>query len=133
MPGIRPVLAAFALGLALLAAPAAGSAAALEDITAANKAGKTVFLVVTDAAAKNLDAARNVAHQAMQKTPNSVVLELNRSDPKQAAAVKGYRCVLVMPEDMSTSRRQILRHTKRAVPGWPARMSSTSCPSFSGD
>jgi cysteine synthase A len=25
------------------------------------------------------------------------------------AAVKGYRCVLVMPEDMSTSRRQILR------------------------
>ncbi|MCB9595602.1 MAG: cysteine synthase A [Sandaracinaceae bacterium] len=25
------------------------------------------------------------------------------------AAIKGYRCVLVMPEDMSTSRRQILR------------------------
>src|SRR5688500_18510695 len=25
------------------------------------------------------------------------------------AAVKGYRCVLVMPEDMSVTRRQILR------------------------
>ena len=91
MPAIRPSLAAFVLGLAVLAAPAVGSAAAMDDITAANKAGKTVFLVVTDAAAKNLDAARKVANQAMQKTPNSTVVELNRSDPAQAAAVKGYR------------------------------------------
>lgn len=91
MPLLRPALAACALGLALLAAPADGSAAALEDITAANKAGKTVFLVVTDAAGKNLDAARHVANQASQKTPDSVVLELNRSDPAQAPAVQGYR------------------------------------------
>ena len=28
------------------------------------------------------------------------------------AAVRGYRCVLVMPEDMSQSRRQILRASR---------------------
>ncbi|MDF1701265.1 MAG: hypothetical protein P1V36_08930 [Planctomycetota bacterium] len=87
----RPVLAACALALALFAVPAAGSAAALDDITAANKAGKTVFLIVTDAAAKNLAAARTTAATASQRTPNSTVLELNRSDPAQAAAVRGYR------------------------------------------
>jgi hypothetical protein len=87
----RVLIAASFLAAALLALPRVGSAAALDDITAANKAGKTVFLVVTDAAGKNLAGARSVAKQAMQKTKNSVVLELNRSDPAQVAAVRGYR------------------------------------------
>ncbi len=91
MPAIRPALAAFALGLALLAAPADGAAAAMDDITAANRAGKTVFLVVTDAAGKNLAAARDVAAKASKQTANSAVVELNRADPAQAAAVKTYR------------------------------------------
>lgn len=91
MRAIRPGLAAATLCLALLAAPAVGSAAALDEIRTANKAGKTVFLIVTDAAAKDLAAARQTAAQVMKQTPNSVVLELNRSDPAQAAAVRGYR------------------------------------------
>ena len=91
MPAIHRPLAALALGLALLAAPADGSAAAMDDITTHTKAGKTVFLVVTDAAAKNLAAARDVAGQASKQTPDSAVVELNRSDPAQAAAVKAYR------------------------------------------
>lgn len=80
-----------ALLIAACFAPRGASAAALEDITAANKAGKTVFLVVTDAAGRNLQAARDAAKAAQQRTPNSTVIELNRSDPSQAAAVKGYR------------------------------------------
>ena len=91
MNAIRPALATCALGLALLAAPAVGSAAAIDEIRTANKAGKTVFLIVTDAAGKDLAAARTAAAEAQKRTPESVVLEVNRSDPAQAEAVRGYR------------------------------------------
>lgn len=77
--------------LAVTIPPGIASAAAMEDISAANKAGKTVFLVVTDAAGRNLQAARDAAKAAQQRTPNSAVVEVNRSDPSQASAVRGYR------------------------------------------
>lgn len=96
MQPIRPTLVVSMLALACLAllavaVPATSSAAAMEDITAANAAGKTVFVVLTDAAGKNLQAARDAAKAAQQRTPNSAVIELNRSDPAQAVAVRKYR------------------------------------------
>jgi len=91
MRSIRPILALAAFVLVGTVAPSSGSAAAMDDITAANAAGKTVFLVLTDAAGRNLQAARDAAKAAKLRTPDSLVIELNRSDPAQAAAVRKYR------------------------------------------
>lgn len=77
--------------LCAVAAAMPASAAALEDINAHTAKGRTVFLVLTDAAAKDLEKARAVAQAAQKRTPNSAVVELNRSDPAQRAAVTQYR------------------------------------------
>lgn len=81
--------AATALLLALAAAPA--RAAALEEIDAHTARGNAVFVVLTDAAAEGLDGARAVARAAQQRVPGSAVVELDRSDPTQRAAVAKYR------------------------------------------
>lgn len=80
------------LGLAFaLGAARATSAAALDEIATANASGHAVFLVVTDAAAQSLEEARQTARQAQALVPASAVVELNRSEPAQAEAVKRYR------------------------------------------
>lgn len=50
------------------------------DIETANKAGKTVFLVVTDPGTASTDKAVEIANQAKLKYTNSTVLKMNRSD-----------------------------------------------------
>ena len=84
-------LSTVALALACLLAPRTSSAAAMDEISTANESGKVVFLVLTDAAGKNLAAAREAARKAQAQTPDSTIVELNRSDASQAAAVKKYR------------------------------------------
>lgn len=95
MQSIRPAFIAstllVAVTLAAAALPSTSSAAVMDEITAANAAGKTVFVVLTDAAGKNLQAARDAAKAAQTRTPNSAVIELNRSDPAQKVAVRKYR------------------------------------------
>ena len=95
MQSIRPAFIAstlvVAVTLAVAALPSTSSAAVMDEITAANAAGKTVFVVLTDAAGKNLQAARAAAKAAQLRTPNSAIIELNRSDPAQKAAVRKYR------------------------------------------
>ena len=53
------------------------------------------------------------AEEAEQLVPGAVIVEATSGNTgislAAMAAVKGYRCVLVMPEDMSVSRRQIQR------------------------
>ena len=89
---LRTKPALFLLAAAVLASlPGSARAAAIEEITSANAEGHTVFLVLTDAAARNLEQARKVAKAAQQRTPKSVVVELNRSDPAQKEAVARYR------------------------------------------
>ncbi|HEY8431969.1 MAG TPA: cysteine synthase A [Sandaracinaceae bacterium] len=55
----------------------------------------------------------NAAEESGQLRPGATIVEATSGNTgislAAIAAVKGYRCVLVMPEDMSTSRRQILR------------------------
>lgn len=55
----------------------------------------------------------NAAEESGQLAPGATLVEATSGNTgislAAMAAVKGYRCVLVMPEDMSTSRRQILR------------------------
>ncbi len=55
----------------------------------------------------------NAAEESGQLRPGATLVEATSGNTgislAAIAAVKGYRCVLVMPEDMSTSRRQILR------------------------
>jgi ActR/RegA family two-component response regulator len=91
MTTTRSLLALFACALVALAAPRSSSAAAMDEIATANQEGKVVFLVLTDATGANLQMARDVAKTAQSKTPDSTIVELNRSDPAQAAAVKNYR------------------------------------------
>lgn len=53
------------------------------------------------------------AEKDLQLRPGATLVEATSGNTgislAAIAAVKGYRCVLVMPEDMSTTRRQILR------------------------
>ena len=77
--------------ICVIALPCVARAGALEDISEHTKKGRTVFLVLTDAAASDLKAARAVAHAAQKQTPNSAVVELNRSDPAQRTAVARFR------------------------------------------
>lgn len=94
---LRPALPRFAPLLALLpcllllSAPGSVQAAAHEDIASANAAGRTVFLVLTDAAAQGTDDARAAARRAQELAPASTVVELNRSDPASAPVVERYR------------------------------------------
>ncbi len=80
-----------ALVLCIGAITTSTHAGVLEDVSAHTTKGRTVFLVLTDAVALNLSQARATARAAQQRTPNSAVIELNRSDPAQAAAVAKYR------------------------------------------
>lgn len=77
--------------VALAASPRASSAALVDDIASSNAAGHPVFLVVTDAAQEGLEGARQAAREAQALVPGSAVLELNRSEPAQAEAVKRFR------------------------------------------
>lgn len=85
----RFLVVAAAICLATFSAKA--SAGALEDVTSHTAAGKTVFLVLTDSSSRNLAEARAVAAGAKQRTANSEVVVLNRSDPAQRAAVDRFR------------------------------------------
>ena len=50
--------------ICVIALPCVARAGALEDISEHTKKGRTVFLVLTDAAARDLKAARAVEKQA---------------------------------------------------------------------
>lgn len=89
MSTLRFLPLALIIGLGVLAAPA--QAGALEDVNTHTSKGRTVFLVLTDAAAKDLKQARATAQAAQKRTANSAVVELNRSDPAQRAAVARFR------------------------------------------
>ena len=51
-----------------------------EDIEQANKAGKTVFLVVTEQGNKDTAQALEIARGAQKLAPETAVLEMNRTD-----------------------------------------------------
>lgn len=75
----------------IMASHVPARAGALADVTKHNTQGRTVFLVLTDAAASDLETARAVAQGAAKRTPESAVVELNRSDPAQRDAVARFR------------------------------------------
>lgn len=85
-----PLLALLAL-LLLLAAPGSARAAAQDELASAQAAGRTVFLVLTDAAAQGVEEARALARRAQELAPQSAVVELNRSEASSAALVERYR------------------------------------------
>jgi hypothetical protein len=66
--------------------PAAGVVA---SVGTANGAGRPVFLVVADGTPP--EAARATARQAQLAVPSAVVVELDRTDPRQADAVARFR------------------------------------------
>lgn len=64
---------------------------AAENILAANKAGKAVFLVVTGKNAPGTDKALLIANGAKMIYKNSVVIQMDRDDVSNASLVKEYR------------------------------------------
>lgn len=76
------------------------------DIEAANKSGKAVFLVVVDPGVTGIDEAIAIANQAHEIYPNSSVIQMNRSDAANAQFVKKNRLstaqlplILVIPSN----------------------------------
>lgn len=63
----------------------------LTSVAAANAAGRPVFVVVSDGAGANADAARATVRQAQLAVPSAVAVELDRTDARQADAVARYR------------------------------------------
>lgn len=65
------------------------------------------------------------AEKAKQIVPGSILVEATSGNTgislAAMATIKGYRCVLVMPDDMSVTRRQILRAYGAEVVLTPAR------------
>ena len=61
------------------------------DIEAANKAGKAVFLVVTETGNSNNTTAITLGKEAQKKYPKSTVIEMNRSDKANESLVAQYR------------------------------------------
>ena len=86
-----PLAALLTLAALVLVTPITARAAAIDEITTANQKGQVVFLVLTQTGTRNVEAARSAAKEAQKQVKGSVVVELNRSDATQAAAVKRYR------------------------------------------
>ena len=61
------------------------------DIEQANKAGKAVFLVVTDPGVKETGQALEIARGAQKLAPESTVIEMNRADTANSQLVAQYR------------------------------------------
>ena len=69
----------------------APQATALASTAAANAAGRSVFLIVTDGPGAGLDTARATARAAQIAVPSAVVVELDRRDPAQSEGVAKFR------------------------------------------
>lgn len=61
------------------------------DIETANKAGKTVFLVVAEPGINGEEKAQSIAQQAHESVPGSTVINMNRADTTNKALVAAYR------------------------------------------
>lgn len=88
-----PMRRSLAVAVAICALLTAGSADAsvMETIQSHTAKGKTVFVLLTDSSAKDIETARRVAKTAQQRVPNSELVELNRGDAANRAAVAHYR------------------------------------------
>ncbi len=68
-----------------------GKTSVSEEIIKANKAGKTVFLVVTEPGISGSEKALDFANQAHKKASKTTVIKMNRSDEKNKNLVTKYR------------------------------------------
>jgi hypothetical protein len=90
------------------------SASVQTDIDAANKAGKVVFLVITDSGITSTAQAVDIAKKAQEQYSKSVVLQMNRSDASNAEFITKYRLSkAALPLVMVVASNGIL------VAGWP--------------
>ena len=81
-----------ALAVALLIGMPSTTWASTETaLAAATAGGHSVFLVVTEGNASEVDLARQVASDAQRLAPGTSILEMNRADPANAPVVKRYR------------------------------------------
>lgn len=86
---IQTVILAMLIGLT----SASTFASAITEIEAANKAGKAVFLVVTDIGISETENAMKIANQAHKLYAKSVVVKMNRSETVNKEIVEKYRLI----------------------------------------
>ncbi len=79
------------MGIIVLASFDTIWASVQNDIEKANKAGKTVFLVVTEPGVTGAEKAVSIAKQANKKVAKSTVIAINRADLTNSQLVKKYR------------------------------------------
>lgn len=78
-----------------LAFSASAQAAVDADLTRAAAEGKPVFLIVREGTGGGADLARKVATEAQGMVPGSLVMEMDRLDPANAAVVSRHRLAAV--------------------------------------
>lgn len=80
------------IGVLLLGVAATVAAAsAQKDLESAVRQERVAFILVTEHGAPGVDAARDMIHLAMEQVRESVLVELDRSDPGNADLVAKYR------------------------------------------
>jgi len=79
------------LGALILMGQTTSWASIQTDIEAANKGGKTVFLVVTEPGIEGREKALSIAQQAHESATASTVIEMDRADITNKALVDTYR------------------------------------------
>jgi hypothetical protein len=62
-----------------------------QDLESAAKRQRVAFILVMEPGAGGVDQARDLIHEAMTKVKKSVLVEVDRSDPANAAIVERYR------------------------------------------
>lgn len=77
--------------LSVLLAAVPGSATPQQDLDSASTKGRTAFVLVTDAKAEGVAAARDLVSQATHQVKGSVLVELDRSDPGNTDLVRRFR------------------------------------------
>ena len=67
------------------------AASALEDLDSAERHEKIAFILVTDKGAAGVDQAKDMVELAMKRVKKAETVELDRSDPANAALVAKFR------------------------------------------
>jgi len=63
----------------------------VKEIEKSQKAGKSIYIIVTDKAAKGTDALAKLVTEAQKKVKNTAVVALNRDDNANAGLISKYR------------------------------------------
>ncbi len=101
------------------------SASTQRDVESAAKQGRIAFILVTDRTATGVPQATEIIRQAMKQVPESVLLEIDRSDPANAGYVAKLRLAgAPVPLILVAARNGVLAGGLPAAQATPAILQS---------